>query len=87
MKRPRFLFGFFRASPSGPACELLKIRLHAHQRIDCDCKSLFEPDRHVCRKGCVTIEEVAERLAGHMECEFRFNPAGDSDLIPATIPI
>ena len=21
------------------------------------------------------------------DCEFRFNPAGDSDLIPATIPI
>ena len=21
------------------------------------------------------------------QCEFRFNPAGDSDLIPATIPI
>jgi hypothetical protein len=22
-----------------------------------------------------------------VQCEFRFNPAGDSDLIPATIPI
>jgi putative transposase len=25
--------------------------------------------------------------ARHYACEFRFNPAGDSDLIPATIPI
>jgi hypothetical protein len=28
---------------------------------------------------------IATDAAG--ECEFRFNPAGDSDLIPATIPI
>ena len=26
-------------------------------------------------------------LAAAVDCEFRFNPAGDSDLIPATIPI
>ena len=26
-------------------------------------------------------------IAMIIRCEFRFNPAGDSDLIPATIPI
>jgi hypothetical protein len=33
-------------------------------------------------QGEEQIEEHRDRL-----CEFRFNPAGDSDLIPATIPI
>jgi hypothetical protein len=34
-----------------------------------------------CHMGGFGLDAIAS------ECEFRFNPAGDSDLIPATIPI
>ena len=33
------------------------------------------------------IDELHMELPFAGSCEFRFNPAGDSDLIPATIPI
>ncbi len=35
----------------------------------------------------VMVAASTTRPAPMATCEFRFNPAGDSDLIPATIPI
>ena len=32
-------------------------------------------------------DEIGPSSAKSARCEFRFNPAGDSDLMPATVPI
>ncbi len=42
-------------------------RLDTHRRTSLDATSLLEPDRHVGRQSGVTLEEVAEGLAGHMD--------------------
>jgi hypothetical protein len=49
--------------------------------------------RHILRKACLKARGQLSRKRPRfrnvttLHCEFRFNPAGDSDLMPATIPI
>jgi hypothetical protein len=39
------------------------------------------------RKAKAEGKYKGRKPSASLKCEFRFNPAGDSDFIPATIPI
>ena len=61
----------------------------ASERENTDRDRLAEPrhERKDAEAGIMRLLELVEKGLMHGECEFRRKPAGDSDLIPARVPI
>src|ERR1700730_13310685 len=47
-------------------------KLHAHEQVHADAEGLFQPERHVGGEGRLSVDEVGESLAGHIEGGRRF---------------